>query len=94
MTQNDLAQESYEQSKAVLAFDNQGYLASSTVWGELVTETERLNKLIDSGAKLTPDDVKDVSRLAKTVKNYGVLYRRAVTKTATNYKDLLNRVLL
>lgn len=91
MTQNDLAQESYEQSKAVLAFDNQGYLASSTVWSELVTETARLNKLIDSGAKLTPDDVKDVSRLAKTVKNYGVLYRRAVTKTATNYKDLLNQ---
>lgn len=80
-----------KESKLMLpAFDNSQYMVQSTVWNELTTETTRLNQLIDSGYALTPEDVKDVRALAKTVKDYGVLYRRAITKRATEYKNLLN----
>lgn len=82
--------EKKESNVALPEFDNSQYMVQSTVWNELTTETTRLNQLIDSGYALTPEDVKDVRALAKTVKDYGVLYRRAITKRATEYKNLLN----
>lgn len=83
----------YELAKHQLDIDSDNFLADTTVWDELTTETARLNSLLDSGQNLSPEDIKDVSNLAKKVKNYGVLYRREVTKVAKNYKEFLNEQL-
>lgn len=71
-------------------FNDQDYLVDDSIWTKLTNETARLNNILDETGKLTPDDVKTARKLAKTVTDYGILYRRAVTKRAKEYKELLN----
>ena len=69
------------------------YEVSNATWTALHDEIVRLTTLINAGTELEPADVNEVKALAKQVRNYGVSYRRAITTSATNYKNLLDQEL-
>lgn len=69
------------------------YEVSDNTWHELSTEIQRVTALINDGAELEPNDVKNVRSLASAVRDYGVSYRQSISKAATNYKSLLDKEL-
>lgn len=80
-------------SLSVPALNGQTYEVSDTTWQALRAEILRLTALIHAGTDLEPKDVKHVRALAKQVRDYGVLYRRAITTAANDYKSLLDEEL-
>lgn len=81
-------------SLSVPALNDQTYEVSDNTWQALRAEILRLKALIQAGTELEPKDVKHVKALAKQVRDYGVLYRRAITTAANDYKNALDRELV
>lgn len=73
--------------------NNERFEIVDTTWERLRDEITRLKGRIESGDELKPQDVKEVKALARQVRDYGVSYRRAVTQTATQYKQMLDKAL-
>lgn len=73
--------------------NNERFEIVDTTWERLRDEITRLKGRIESGDELKPQDVKEVKALARQVRDYGVSYRRAVTQTATQYKQMLDKTL-
>lgn len=73
--------------------NNERFEIVDTTWERLRDEITRLKGRIETGDELKPQDVKEVKALARQVRDYGVSYRRAVTQTATQYKQMLDKTL-
>lgn len=78
---------------AIPALNKADYEVSDTTWTALRSEIVRLTTLINAGNELAPADVTNVKALAKQVRGYGVLYRRAITTSAAKYKQRLDQEL-
>ena len=70
-----------------------GYALTESTWEATKAEIHRIKELIESNKELDPSDVKEVTSLAKKVNDLGENYKKAINKTATDYKNYLAKLL-
>lgn len=76
-----------ERKELLPEIDNSQFLVDPTVWSQIRDETARLIPLIeDEGADLSPNEFKDVKKLAKTVRDHVTKYRSELRKQTNLYK--------
>ena len=76
-----------ERKELLPEIDNSQFLVDPTVWNQIRDETARLIPLIEAeGADLSPDEFKDVKKLAKTVRDHVTKYRAELRKQTNLYK--------
>ena len=76
-----------ERKELLPEIDNTQFLVDPTVWNQIRDETARLIPLIEAeGADLSPDEFKDVKKLAKTVRDHVTKYRSELRKHTNLYK--------
>lgn len=76
-----------ERKELLPEIDNSQFLVDPTVWNQIRDETARLIPLIEAdGADLSPNEFKDVKKLAKTVRDHVKKYRAELRKHTNLYQ--------
>lgn len=76
-----------ERKELLPEIDNTQFLVDPTVWNQIRDETARLIPLIENdSADLSPNEFKDVKKLAKTVRDHVTKYRAELRKHTDIYK--------